>query len=423
MHVLRALVALAAFAPLGAGMLMLLGAWRVADGILRIGLIVFTGLAAGAVVLPWVLYLGGDVGLGWVLAIGVGATLAGLMRLPRIDREHTFVHLDPIGLVAIAVPTIVLAVDAVPRHPDTYDALANWMLKAKLIWADHGLARWAFAHPSAGPPLARQSPLGVPALEAAVLRLTHGDFGAAQLLAVAIPAGLACVTWAVLRPHVDPWVLAAGMSLLLWLPALRAQAAAGEADAPFACFLVAAVLWLGVRQLPLAAVFAEAALATTGGAVVACAALAALALIRRPRRKLLIAVVAVALTTVPWRVWVAAHHLHEWSSGLTDNVHRLETLLHLDYAWVVPLAVVAALALLLRRGERKLAVGCLALGAGLFVTTSTLLPLAVFAAAALPVLLWRTLSPDGRAEGEQRLPADRRPAEGDRHAGVGAAGG
>src|SRR5512133_3327372 len=129
MHVLGALFALASFAPLGAGMLMLLDVWRLADGILRVGLILFAGLAAGAVLLPWLLYLGGDVGLGWVLALGMVATIAGLVRLPRIAKDHTFVHLDPIGIAAIGVPILVLAIDVVPRRVDTYDAFANWMLK------------------------------------------------------------------------------------------------------------------------------------------------------------------------------------------------------------------------------------------------------------------------------------------------------
>src|SRR4051794_1947297 len=308
MHVLGALFALALFAPLGAGMLMLLGAWRVADGVLRVGLVVFTGLATGAVVLPWVLYLGGNGALGWVLAIGMVATIAGLARLPRIEQGHTFVHLDPIGLLAIALPTVVLAVDAVPRRVDTYDAFANWMLKAKLIWADGGLPHWAFAQASPAPPLSRQFPLGLPALEAAVLHGTRGDFGAAQLLFVALPAGLACVVWMVLRPHVDPWVLAAGVSLLLWMPALRAQALTDYADVPLACFFVAAVLCVGARQLPLGAVFAAAALATKRDAIAACAVLAVLALVRWPRRRMLIAVAAVALTVVPWRGWGGATH-------------------------------------------------------------------------------------------------------------------
>lgn len=424
MHVLGALLALALFAPLGAGMLMLLGAWRLADGVLRVGLIVFTGLATGAVVLPWVLYLGGDVGLGWVLAIGMVATLAGLMRLPRVERDHVFVHLEPIGMLAIALPAVVLAVDAVPRRVDTYDAFANWMLKAKLIWADGGLPHWAFGQASTAPPLSRQFPLGLPALEAAVLHGAHGDFGAAQLLFVALPAGLALVTWTLLRPHVDPWVLAAGVSLLLWMPALRAQAPTDYADVPLACFFVATVLCVGARQLPLAAVFAAAALATKRDAIAACAVLAVLALVRWPRRRTLIAFVAVASTTLPWRIWVSTHHLHDNDVGVSpsrfgDNAHQAgwvagrlgEILLRWDYAWTPVLAVAAALVLLFRRDGRELAVGVLVLGLGLvaalvvvylnghagvhyLVRTSakrTLLPTATLAAAVLPLLLWRTL--------------------------------
>jgi hypothetical protein len=426
MHVLGALFALALFAPLGAGMLMLLGAWRIADGVLRVGLVVFTGLATGAVLLPWVLYLGGNVALGWALAIGMVATIAGLIRLPRIEPGHTFVHLDPIGLLAIALPTVVLAVDAVPRRVDTYDAFANWMLKAKLIWADGGLPHWAFAQASAAPPLSRQFPLGLPALEAAVLHGTRGDFGAAQLLFVALPAGLACVVWAMLRPHVDPWVLAAGVSLLLWMPALRAQAPTDYADVPLACFFVAAVLCIGSRQLPLGAVFAAAALATKRDAIAACLVLAVLAAVRWPRRRMLIAIVAVALTTVPWRVWVATHDLHDADVGTSpsrfaDNAHQAgwvagrlgEILLRWDYAWAVPIAALAAVVLLFRRDGRELATGVLVLGLGLvaalvlvylnghagvhyLVRTSakrTLLPTAILAAAVLPLLVWRVVRP------------------------------
>lgn len=424
MHVLGALFALALFAPLGAGMLMLLGAWRIADGVLRAGLIVFTGLATGAVILPWVLYLGGDVGLGWVLALGMVATLAGLMRLPRIERDHLFVHLEPIGLLAIALPAIVLAVDVVPRRVDTYDAFANWMLKAKLIWADGGLPHWAFAQASTAPPLSRQFPLGLPALEAAVLHGARGDFGAAQLLFVALPVGLAFVVWTVLRPQVDPWVLAAGVSLLLWMPAVRTQGPTDYADVPLACFFVAAVLCVASRRVPLGAVFAAAALATKRDAIAACAVLAVLAFVRWPRRRMAIAIVSVALTCVPWRIWVWTHHLHGNDIGaspsrLGDNAHQAgwvagrlgEILLRMDYAWAPVLAVAAAVVLLFTREGRELAVGVLVLGFGLvavlvlvylnghagvhyLVRTSakrTLLPTATFAAAVLPLLLWRTL--------------------------------
>jgi hypothetical protein len=336
---------------------------------------------------------------------------------------------------------------------DTYDAFANWMLKAKLIYAARGLPHWAFAQASTAPPLSRQFPLGLPAVDAVVLHGTRGDFGAAQLLFVGLPAGLALVTWAVLRPHVDPWVLAAGVSLLLWMPALRAQALTDYADVPLACFFVAAVLCVGARQLPLGARFAAAAHATKRDAIAACAVLALLSLVRWPRRRTLIAIVAVALTTLPWRIWVSVHDLHDRDVGVSpsrlgDSAHEAgwvagrlgEILVRQDYAWAVPLAAAAALVLLVRRGHRELATGVLVLGLGLvaalvfvylngaagvhyLVRTSakrTLLPTATFAAAILPLLVWRTLSPHGGAEDEHGLPADGGPAEGDRDPGGGA---
>jgi hypothetical protein len=224
--------------------------------------------------------------------------------------------------------------------------------------------------------------------------------------------------------------------VLLFMPALREHALTDYADVPLACFFVAAALLLGLwlaggtpGALPLAALFAAAALATKRDAIALCSVLAAVALaaalVRRASLgQLALALAFAAASTIPWRVFVAVHHLHDRDVGLSpgrvgDHAGQLGWilgtlggfLLRSEYLWVVPLAGAAALVVLLRGPERELAAGALVLVGGLLlalvfvylngaagvrylVRTSgqrTLLPAVLLAAALLPLLLSRAL--------------------------------
>src|SRR5579871_6618246 len=179
MHIVGALLAMLAFAPLGTGVLLLAGAWRLAAGILRAGLVLFVGLAAGTVALPPLLYVGLSPTIPVALLLGLLVLGAGVARRRPPRKAGEPVRIDALGLLVIAAPVVLLAVDRIETRISNYDAFSIWMLKAKLIYGDGGwflgaLDHRAFALQSAAPPVHREYPIGVPALVAEVM---HGSGG------------------------------------------------------------------------------------------------------------------------------------------------------------------------------------------------------------------------------------------------------
>lgn len=449
MHVVGALLALLAFAPLGVGVLLLAGAWRLAAGVLRAGLALFVGFAAGAVALPPLLYAGLSPTLPVVLLLGLlvlGAGVVVARRRPRRS-DDTPVRIGPLGLLFIGAPVALLAVDRVQTRITSYDAWSIWMLKAKLMYHDGGwflgaLDHRAFAVQAIAPPAHREYPLGVPALTAAVMHGWRGSVQDAALLYPVLLAGFAFVVWLVLRPRLPQLALLAGLSLVLWLPVVRELTLGATGDLPMGVFFVAAALLLGLwlveetpGALPLAALLGAAALACKRDAIADCAVLAVLALIetarlRRPdlARRLAVALVLMFLTVVPWRVYVAAHHIRNQDVGLgnghiSSNAHHLgwiagrlwDFLVGPRYLGVAPLAAAAAALALTRTKQRRLPVAALVFGVALFTALlliyvdasvglrylvnysgwRTLFPLCLFAASILPLLLVRAFRAGG----------------------------
>ena len=361
-------LALAGLAPLGAGVLLLTRT-RV-----RLGLSIFVGMAAAMVLLPPLVYLGVYPTVPIVLLLGAIMLVCGLL-VRKPSPMPVRVELGP--LLVLAVPLVLLAARGAQKPVEQYDAFANWTLKAKLLFAGR-----SFADASIAPPVHREYPLGLPALEAYVFHaMGRVDERTLHVLFPVFLAGLALVAWNVLRPYVAPWPLAAGLSVLLWMPAARDQALSQYADVPLACLFVTAVLLLGANSLALASVFAAAALATKRDAIAFCCVLYGVALLgavaRRERervRPLLAAAVLVALTAVPWRVFSEVHdlrtndvnpslaHADELSFTLGRFAH---VFVDRAYLFAVPLAAAAAIALLSRRRDRRLALGSLVLGVGL----------------------------------------------------------
>jgi hypothetical protein len=427
-------LALLGLVPLGSGVLLL------ARTPFRAGLAVFAGMAAAMVLLPPLVYLGLSPSFPVVLGLGLLALIAALL-VRRPSRAGGSFELLP--SLVLAVPLLLLAARAAQQPVEQYDAFANWMLKAKLLYFDR-----SFADASIAPPVHREYPLGLPALEA---YLFHGvgsaDVRVVHVVFVAFLAGLALVAWHVLRPHVGAWPLTAGLSLLLWMPAARDQALSAYADVPLACLFVSAVLLLGGERLALGSVFAAAALATKRDAVAFCAVLYALGfvalLVRRERQRipaLLVSAVCVALSAVPWRVFDAVHGLHDADvapsfSHLDDLPFVLGRFGHLmveqAYLWAIPLAAAAAVVMVVRRRDRQLALGVLALVAGLFAALAfvylsgstgvrylvrstaerTLITPTLLAAALLPLLVTRALGAEPRPAREPAVPRDRRRRE------------
>ncbi len=445
MHAIGALLALVAFAPLGVGVLLLAGAWRLAAGALRAGLALFVGLAAGAVALPPLLYIGFSPTLPVVLLLGAAVLAAGVaVERRRGSTAADAVGIGPLGLLFIAAPVVLLAVDRVQTRISTYDAWAIWMLKAKLLYHDGGwflgaLDHRAFAVQSIAPPVHREYPLGVPGLTAVVLHGSSGRVSDAALLFPALLGGFALVMWTVLRPRVPLLPLLAGMSLVLWLPMSRELALNATGDLPLAVFFVAAALLLGLwlveetpGALPLAALCGAAALACKRDALADCAVLALFAFVevfrlRRPdlARRVAIALALMFLSIVPWRVFVSVHHLRSYDVGAGSSKHLASNLHHVgwiaarlwdylvdgNYAAVVVIAAGAAALALTRREPWRLPASAIVFGLGLFAVLvvvyvnatanlgylvrssgeRTLYPLCLFAASVLPLLVVRAL--------------------------------
>jgi hypothetical protein len=407
-------LALLALVPLGCGVLLL------ARTPVRFGLGVFTGVAAAMVLLPPLDYVGLSPSVPLVLALGVVALALGLAYGRReIARART----EWLPLAVLAVPLVLLAARGAEKPVDTYDAFANWTLKAKLLYFGRG-----FSDATIAPPVHREYPLGLPSLEAFVLHaIGSANVRVLHVLFAVFLGGLALVAWHVLRDHVSTWPLAAGLSLVLWMPAARDQSLTALADLPLACLFASAVLLFGGGELALGTVFAAAALATKRDAIAFVAVLYAVSfaavLVRRERDRfapLAVSAFCVGLTAVPWQVFSASHDLRDRdvapSQAHLDELgfvlHRIGRLLVAQaYLWALPISFAAALVMLVRGRNRQLAVGVLALELALvaalvFVYLSgttgveylvrstarrTLLTPTLVAAALLPLLVTRAL--------------------------------
>ena len=394
MTLLRLVGGLALLCTLGAGVLLLTGVWRECFGALRLLVATFAGTAAAVVVLPWFVYLRLAPSAPLVAIFAAVTLFAGVAlerrRRPREPAPPRRVF-TPLQLAWVAAPFIVLAVRGFTTVSGSYDAFSNWVLKAKLLYfgGDMVLGDQVFhvAFTTNGSlPVERAYPIGLPSLDAFAmdamgvpsLRLLHGLF-------VLMLAGFAALCVLVLCPHVAPWLLAGGVSFVAWMPALRDQALSANADVVLACFWVAAalLLWQYVSaahpcHLMLAALFAAAAVATKREGAVFAAALWGLVLVAGTglRRPILTAGIAVALTALPWRLFVAVHDLGghdaqppDWRVGghLEELPRVLRELGHglvdARYLGAVPLAVVAAVLLLRHPIARRAAVGFLGLTA------------------------------------------------------------
>jgi hypothetical protein len=424
---LGVVLALGGLVPLGGGALLL------ARTRFRLGLAAFTGMAAAMVALPPLYYVGLSPTAPVVLLVGAIVLVAALLvrrELPPPERDGGRVEVGP--LAVLVAPLALLAARGVQKPVDGYDAFADWSLKAKLLYAGRG-----FGDASIAPPVHREYPLGLPALEAYFFHaMGSADVRVADVVLVLFLAGLALVAWKVLRPHVGAWPLTAGLSLVLWMPAARDQALSAYADVPLACLFISAVLLIGSGRIALGTVFAAAALATKRDAVAFLAVLYVVAFVallvrREPERvrPLLFSAWFVILSAVPWRIYDHAHGLHESDVSASfphagDVPFALGRFGHLfvsrSYLWAVPLAVAACLVMLARDRDRPLALGTLALGVGLVAALAvvyaagttgvrylvrstaarTLITPTLLAAVLLPLLVARALEPGPRSRDE-----------------------
>jgi len=339
MRVAELLAANALMFVTGAGILPWLGvarSWRTL--VARIGLAYFCGIVATGIVAAHLALV--HVGVGWVglLVLAAVSAMSGAWHLrgserPAWRRPHA------VGLVGIAALTALLveygrAFAVAPLN--RYDAWAIWALKGHALysfgWADPAVFAghaYRFAN--------LDYPLLLPSLEAIDYR-AMGAFDTRVvllqflLLLVAVLAALATV----LRDRVPDLLLWPALLALTLAPALFDQLLTAYADLPlaltFAVALTAAARWVLTNErwaLAVAALaFAGALLTKNEGLLFVVAAYAGLlAAAFRRWRPVALAAVADGLLLLPWRLYTAAHGLHNKDFNLADSfdVHHISS--------------------------------------------------------------------------------------------------
>jgi hypothetical protein len=302
----------------------------------RLGLAYFCGIVVTEIVAAHLALL--HVGFGWI-GLAVLAALSAMSvawHLRRLERPAwRRPHAATLAGIAALAALLVEYGRAFAVAPlNRYDAWAIWALKGHALyafgWADPAVfagAAYRFAN--------LDYPLALPSLEAVDYR-AMGSFDTRVLLLqfllllVAFLAALATL----LRDRVPPLVLWPALVALALAPALFDQLLTAYADIPlaftFALALVAAARWLLTNErwaLALAALaFAGALLTKNEGLLFVVAAYAGLfAAALRRWRPLAVAVGADVLLLLPWRIYTAAHGLHNKDFSLADsfNVHHI----------------------------------------------------------------------------------------------------
>jgi hypothetical protein len=302
-----------------AGVALLTGA-----GLLGVTLFVaaILGATTGPLALAITAALAGAVGL----ALRASRRARTWLAAPRSGARHRDVAVwEPAVATAacfgVVTVCVVALVGGFRSSPWLDDAWGIWLPKG-LALAEHGLDERLFV-PNGDYVFFEvpDYPLWWSALSGLDVRLAGGlDLRAMNaqlaLLTVAFVAASARLLWGLVRP----WLLWAGLLLLVASPELLRHTQSGMADLPLAIYLslclLAAAAWLASGRgfyLPLVFVFAATALATkTEGLpqlLLFLAVVSALAVRTRPRRlaALWAATAAAFLTFVPWLAWRAAN--------------------------------------------------------------------------------------------------------------------
>jgi hypothetical protein len=253
-----------------------------------------------------------------------------------------------------------------------WDGWAIWAMKARALYDFGGVAHGVFTTQPYGP---LQHPLLLPSLEATGFRSMGAFDGTLIHLQLALLAfGFAAALWTLLSDRVPAALVGATILAIVAADSTLRQLASNLADIPLAFFVALGVVALArtlleddASLLPVAAVMLGAATLTKPeGLLFALAALVPFVAIVRTRSALLTAA-AVALILLPWRIFVAVHHLKnpEYSFGdavnpayLSDHSDRVSPAIagvwhqvwSSGWALLVPLALIAfAGALLARR--------------------------------------------------------------------------
>jgi hypothetical protein len=317
------------YLALGVGVIGFLRAarsWR--DLAAKTGLAYLAGLCIAGIAVAELAVV--DVPLG-PLPLAVVAALVlvvGLQRFARgleprtTAREERLWGSRLIGAAALVQTGLLLGVAGTAfavRPLWDWDGWAIWGFKARALYAFGGVSNPAFeshvyAHHM------QDYPLFLPALEATAFRAMGSvDDRLVHLQLLGLAAGFVGALWALLRPRVPAELLGLSLLAIVAAPGILDGLAANYADVPLAIFvslgLAALARWLQDPRrefLGWAALFlACAALTKNEGALFAGAAILGALVVAAPRRKLLVVAAATFLPLIPWRIFVAVHHIQD----------------------------------------------------------------------------------------------------------------
>jgi hypothetical protein len=309
----------------GTGLLPLLGlAGTRRDLVARLPLAYAVGLAATGLAAAELALVHVPVGWLGLLVLCAGSLVLGLRRVerrslrPRLPRLG---ELPPLVLLGVAAAFIVAAARLFAVKP--LQETDGW-----LIWALRARALYEYGHPVA--PIFTSAvydgtsyPLWLPSLEAVdfrAMRTFDGTLVHLQLLGLAV--GFVGGAWVLLREHTPRLLLASSLVAILAAPSFFNQLQTNFADVPLAMLLAvglaALAAWIRVGDrglLASAALFLGASVLTKaeGELFTLCAFVVAAAVVGRERlRPLGLAALAVLAIDLPWRIWLAAHHVHAY---------------------------------------------------------------------------------------------------------------
>ena len=378
------------YVAFGVGLLCLFGSvrtWRELAS--QLGLAYLAGTCVATLLVAELAVADVAVGVPALAIVAAGVLVTGLRRFRTAlvtDDEPRLWGARLVGAAALVQTGLLLAVAGTAfavRPLWEWDGWAIWAFKARALYAFGGVSHPPFeshvyAHHM------QDYPLFLPALEATAYRAIGGvDDRLVHVQLLFLAAGFAGALWGLLRPRVPSELLGLSVLAIVAAPGVLDALAANYADVPLAIFvalgIAALARWLvdgNARSLPYAALFLACAVMTKNeGTVFAAAALAAVLVVAPRRRPVLVTAACAFAPVIPWRIFVATHHLHDEAlrasdlgpSSLAHRTARIapassrlfQELLSVNHGLLIPLALVGAFAALTAGRGRVVLFGAL----------------------------------------------------------------
>jgi hypothetical protein len=316
------------FLALGVGVIGLVRAarsWR--DLVAKLGLAYLAGMCIGGIAAAELAVVGVPLGPLPLTIVASIVLVAGLRRFmrglePRSAHEARLWGSHLIGGAALVQTGLLLGVAGTAfavRPLWEWDGWAIWGFKARALFAFGGVSNPAFESHAYAHHM-QDYPLFLPALEATAYRAIGGvDERLVHLQLLGLAIGFVGALWALLRPRVPAELVGLTVLAIVAAPGILDALAANYADVPLAIFvalgLVALARWTFDGEphlLGWSALFlASAALTKNEGVLFVGAALVATLVVARKRAPVLAVAVATFVPLLPWRAFVAIHHIHD----------------------------------------------------------------------------------------------------------------